>query len=307
MLYYLMVLLMLFIVGGSIVGLIAGYLTFGQLVLFILLCVGLRLLFAFLRYLLKKAEGKTGLGLLLILGMMAVFFFSGKIFVGAYSEGVLVKSLQPFYQDGNAAYATEDWALAETNYRDALKGKYEPEKKIESKKIADVVNNLALALLQQQKNEEALSLITAAVQAFPEEGGYWMNYLVAAQANGETAKAAIQKIGQFAVLAKLASAAAKKPGPNLPYLNGIAYNLVYMDMEQALADEVYTDIPLMLWSNDTYVKDPSSWAETLDARLNTYHNILLRMQKNFNKAYGQEDSDIAALLAYLEAKMDAPV
>jgi hypothetical protein len=292
---------------ANIVGLIAGYFSFGQVVGFVVLCVGVWLTFKFVRFLLEKAEGKTGISLLLILGMLAVIFFTSQAYVFAYQDGILTKSIRPFYKAGNTAYTDEDWALAEKNYRDALNEKYASGDQIKAKQIADVVNNLTLALLQQAKNEEAFRLITDAVQSFPYEGGYWMNYLVAAHANGITATDAIDRVGQFSVLKELASAVEKKPGSNLPYLNGIAYNLIYMDMELGEADSVYTYYPGEILPDDAYLQSNSDWEETLSTRLGRYTDILSVMQGRFRSAYGQEDSDLNALITYLSAKENSAV
>ena len=307
MIQVLMILLTIAFAIANIVGLIAGVFTFGQVIGLTALCVGVWLIFKFVRFLLEKAEGKTGVSLLLILGMLVIMFFSSQAYVNAYSDGALAKSLKPFYEDGNTAYTSNDWALAEKNYRQALDKKYVSGEKITAKRIADVVNNLSLTLLQEEKNEEAFSLITDAVQSFPEEGGYWMNYLVAAQANDMTASDAIDRISQFTVLEKLATAAEKKPGSNLPLLNGIAYNIMYMDMELGKADSVFADYPDTMLPGNAVYADELNWDKTLSTRYDGYDEILTEMQSKFKKAFGQTDSDLDALADYLNAKQNGAV
>jgi hypothetical protein len=134
-----------------------------------------------------------------------------------------------------------------------------------------------------------------------------MNYLVAAQANGVTASDAIDRIGQFTVLENLASAAEDKPGLNLQYLNGIVYNMIYMDMELGGADAVFTDYPhQVLPHNESSVRSDDEHI-ILTKRYDRYETMIEMMNNASHKAYTHEDYDLDALMDYLTAKRESAV
>ena len=93
----------------------------------------------------------------------------------AEEEGELAASVAQDFKDANSSYSQGDYARAEEGYRAVLK-KYPGHFGANS--------NLVLALLQQGKNDDALTQALACTYAFPDEGGPILNTQVAGVACG---------------------------------------------------------------------------------------------------------------------------
>jgi tetratricopeptide (TPR) repeat protein len=123
---------------------------------------------------------------------------------------------------GNDAYEEGDYPLAEAYYRSAVR---------QDAYYTEYRNNLGLALLQQEKNEEALELFVALVEEEPYTYGYWVNLLGAAHANGIAANEVFTAQGGWEIMPQLITDAQYAPYVNSKILEALYYNAVYMDME----------------------------------------------------------------------------
>lgn len=211
-------------------------------------------------------------------------------------ESAMNAALNPWdaFALGNDAYEAGDYELAESYYRNAMKS---------DPYTLYYRNNLGLALLQQEKNEEALEVFRALVQEGPDTYGYWVNLLVAAQANGITAREIFDQAGGWDYLPALAAAAQAEPGIYTKILEAVYYNAAYMDME--LPPE---DIDEHGFDYFALGVDPAMILILTAAgeQEQCFYNLLSIIDDMNYTTYGEYDPDIQALLDYLAAKSAQP-
>lgn len=201
-------------------------------------------------------------------------------------------SLNPWeaFALGNDAYERGDYALAEAYYRNAVQNDvYTPYYR----------NNLGLALLQLEQNDEALELFRALVAEAPDTYGYWVNLLVAAHANGISARAIFDEAGGWDYLPALASATMADPAGYTKVLEAIYYNAVYMDMELN-PDEMYEG-----GFDFASVGIDPAMLQTLAAAgeyEQAFYAILVALDQINSAIYSESDPDIQELTDYLNAK-----
>jgi|GEM_PF-4699578 len=196
---------------------------------------------------------------------------------------------------GNDAYEAGNYALAEAYYRHAVQ--YDPG-------TLFFRNNLGLALLQQEQNEEALEIFRTAVREAPGTYGYWVNLLVAAHANGISAKAVFDEEKGWDYLPQLAAAAQADPAAYTKVLEAIYYNAAYMDMElngeDAYYDSFYSaSFASMGMGIDLAMLQTLAAAGEYDE---AFYAILYAVDQLNSTVYGESDPDIQELLIYLDAK-----
>lgn len=185
-------------------------------------------------------------------------------------------------------------------------------------------NNLGLAFLHQERNEDAFEMFGSLLKdLLPNEYstttyGVFLNLMVAGHACGKSVPDVLSYVdgmsspGQANDLVQtLCSEAKDDPGTYTKLLEGIFYNAVYMDMEQngtELADRIGTgyfgfytrETPL-----DAVISEGMIESFIYSEMSERVFGDLLGALNNINEdVYGSEDPDIGDLLEYLGAMED---
>lgn len=154
-------------------------------------------------------------------------------------------------------------------------------------------NNLALCCLQLGKNEEALEIMRGLVTG-TRDPYYIVNLLVAAQANGISAREILTEIDADRMLSS---------STPIKLANALAYNILWMDMELP-QDEAYRAVNM---SEELFASDRLLAIEAKRSKsemLHDYDVILLKMNFSNRNTLGEEDPDINALQTYLKSLKD---
>ena len=155
----------------------------------------------------------------------------------------------------------------------------------------DVKNNLVLARLQLEKNEDAFKMASELVSNKPiKDGasedelknstGYVINLLVAAHANKISKNSALDKVKNVTLTevdSKLKKLADDNPGEFVRFMTALTYNENYIEMEES--------------DNKT--------------NLERIQTSLDELNKKEKKTFDKEDEDIKELKEYLSAKIDS--
>ncbi len=183
-------------------------------------------------------------------------------------DGDLAKSADKAFTNANKEYAAGNYDKAVSGYQDAIKT-------YPLHLGANV--NLTLALLQQQKNEEALAQALICAHLFPKDSGCILNAQVACVANGfsfadlkEPLRKSVSTFGGTSALSRMSSDKNKKL---------YEYNELWDEIETTLynGDNADDDRPLSIRFQDVRIK-----------------------LKDLAEDHGK-DPDVQALRAYLDS------
>lgn len=185
---------------------------------------------------------------------------------GKQEDGDLTKEQEEDLADANAAYKSGDYATAEATYNKIIKAH-------PTNYGANV--NLALALLQQERNEDAFVQALTSVYLFPSDTGPALN----AQAAGVALGFDIKDINtSLESVAKDQDGSFDLSSRSSDYANDLTYNLLWDRIDTELHDEA------------TGKEDPASGDyETLREEL---ADLLHRRP---------DDKDVLALVEYFDA------
>ncbi len=236
------------------------------------------------------------------------------------------------FERANERYAAGKYLEAESYYRFSLKHISHAKRYTKG----DVCNNLVLAFLQQEKNDDAYTLCRYMLEedlakSDRDACGYMLNMLVCAHAKSIPAAQELQYALQHDLFSfdTLYSLADKQPGPYTKLLAAMLYNVVYMDMEygtaeggasygyyqsdriaQASGAEIMEDLSAMLtgFAGETTADDRET-AESLMPReeyLQFLADVLDAANDMNYDTYGASDPDIDELIDYLYALISQP-
>lgn len=190
-----------------------------------------------------------------------------------------------YFEKANSLYKDGDYTAAEGFYLFALNKK----DGLSKYKTDDVLNNLVLARLQLEKNEDALKMASDLVSrnSIYEVGeikdayGYLINLLVAMHANKLDLddKDFLEKIGADLIETEglLMSIADDDPGEFVHFMTAFIYNEKYIEMEKENGSEEDLE----------YIMD-----------------VLNELNYRENETFGNYDEDIEELKTYLSAKLE---
>ena len=197
------------------------------------------------------------------------------------------KNADTSFETGNSSYNDMDFEKAECNYLLALNNSLS----LSAYTKNDVKNNLVLARLQLEKNEDAFKMASELVSNKPiKDGasedelknstGYVINLLVAAHANKISKNSALDKVKKVTLMevdSKLKKLADDNPGEFVRFMTALTYNENYIEMEES--------------DNKT--------------NLERIQSSLDELNKKEKKTFDKEDEDIKELKEYLSAKIDS--
>ena len=197
------------------------------------------------------------------------------------------KNADTSFETGNSSYNDMDFEKAECNYLLALNNSLS----LSAYTKNDVKNNLVLARLQLEKNEDAFKMACELVSNNPiKDGasedelknstGYVINLLVAAHANKISKNSALDKVKNVTLTevdSKLKKLADDNPGEFVRFMTALTYNENYIEMEES--------------DNKT--------------NLERIQSSLDELNKKEKKTFDKEDEDIKELKEYLSAKIDS--
>lgn len=197
------------------------------------------------------------------------------------------KNADTSFETGNSSYNDMDFEKAECNYLLALNNSLS----LSAYTKNDVKNNLVLARLQLEKNEDAFKMACELVSNNPiKDGasedelknstGYVINLLVAAHANKISKNSALDKVKKVTLMevdSKLKKLADDNPGEFVRFMTALTYNENYIEMEES--------------DNKT--------------NLERIQSSLDELNKKEKKTFDKEDDDIKKLKEYLSAKIDS--
>ena len=197
------------------------------------------------------------------------------------------KNADTSFETGNSSYNDMDFEKAECNYLLALNNSLS----LSAYTKNDVKNNLVLARLQLEKNEDAFKMACELVSNNPiKDGasedelknstGYVINLLVAAHANKISKNSALDKVKNVTLTevdSKLKKLADDNPGEFVRFMTALTYNENYIEMEES--------------DNKT--------------NLERIQSSLDELNKKEKKTFDKEDDDIKKLKEYLSAKIDS--
>ena len=197
------------------------------------------------------------------------------------------KNADTSFETGNSSYNDTDFEKAECNYLLALNNSLS----LSAYTKNDVKNNLVLARLQLEKNEDAFKMACELVSNNPiKDGasedelknstGYVINLLVAAHANKISKNSALDKVKKVTLMevdSKLKKLADDNPGEFVRFMTALTYNENYIEMEES--------------DNKT--------------NLERIQSSLDELNKKEKKTFDKEDDDIKKLKEYLSAKIDS--
>ena len=197
------------------------------------------------------------------------------------------KNADTYFETGNSSYNDTDFEKAECNYLLALNNSLS----LSAYTKNDVKNNLVLARLQLEKNEDAFKMACELVSNNPiKDGasedelknstGYVINLLVAAHANKISKNSALDKVKNVTLTevdSKLKKLADDNPGEFVRFMTALTYNENYIEMEES--------------DNKT--------------NLERIQSSLDELNKKEKKTFDKEDEDIKELKEYLSAKIDS--
>ncbi len=221
----------------------------------------------------------------------AVSDLSSIVHENFYSEGCVfqddeIKDADSAFEKGNTEYLNCNFELAESYYLLSLNNR----QSFYHYSEFDAMNNLVLARLQQEKNEDAYTMASylvsnnplkdaSSTEEYKNSFGYIINFLVAIQANKKDKAEAVSKTANSTISdinKELNNLAEENPGEYVRFLTALVYNDAYIEMENT--------------ANRDELKKITS---TLD-----------KINENEKKTFDEYDSDIHELQEYLSAKID---
>jgi hypothetical protein len=195
------------------------------------------------------------------------------------------ESADSYFEKANSLYKDGDYTAAEGFYLFALNKKDD----LSKYKTDDVLNNLVLARLQLEKNEDALKMASDLVSRnsiydvgeIKDAYGYLINLLVAMHANKLDLddNEYLEEIGVYLIEIEdlLMSIADDNPGEFVHFMTAFIYNEKYIEMEKENGSEEDLE----------YIMD-----------------VLNELNYKENETFGNYDEDIEELKTYLSAKLE---
>lgn len=206
------------------------------------------------------------------------------------------------FERANRLYGRKEYGDAEVIYTGLME-------RGEAAKVtdADILNNLALAQLQQEKNEEGLATMRRIFETENANVHHVINLLVAAHVNGIPSRTILDE-GKARDLVMGIRVHSAQPADYVKVRNAIAYNITYMDMELDESDTRFGSRFGALFPDSTGIpRSISTGWTSREECLTALDEALGAMQSDEVKTYGQEDPDITSLISYFEALQDGGI